>query len=44
MAGCQAALAAGMRVIACPSIVTAHCDFPAAARRVECLTEVALRP
>jgi HAD superfamily hydrolase (TIGR01509 family) len=40
--GCEAALAAGMRVIACPSIVTAHCDFPAGIRRVRSLHDVAL--
>jgi HAD superfamily hydrolase (TIGR01509 family) len=27
--GCEAALAAGMAVIACPSVVRAHCAFPA---------------
>ena len=26
--GCEAALAAGMRVVVCPSAVSAHCDFP----------------
>lgn len=40
--GCEAALAAGMRVIACPSVVTAHCDFPAGVRRVRSLHDVAL--
>jgi HAD superfamily hydrolase (TIGR01509 family) len=40
--GCEAALAAGMRVIACPSIVTAHCTFPAGVQRVTSLHEVAL--
>lgn len=38
--GCEAALAAGMRVIACPSSVTAHCEFPADARRVTSLLEL----
>jgi len=40
--GCEAALAAGMRVIACPSVVTAHCDFPAGVRRIASLHDVAL--
>jgi HAD superfamily hydrolase (TIGR01509 family) len=40
--GCEAALAAGMRVIACPSVVTAHCDFPAGVPRVRSLHDVAL--
>jgi HAD superfamily hydrolase (TIGR01509 family) len=40
--GCQAALAAGMRVIACPSVVTAHCAFPAGVQRVESLHDVSL--
>ena len=40
--GCEAALAAGMRVIACPSVVTAHCTYPPAARRVESLIELTL--
>jgi beta-phosphoglucomutase-like phosphatase (HAD superfamily) len=38
--GCEAALAAGMRVVACPSSVTAHCTFPAEARRVTSLLEL----
>lgn len=38
--GCEAALAAGMRVVACPSSVTAHCAFPAEARRVTSLLEL----
>ena len=38
--GCEAALAAGMRVVACPSAVTAHCAFPAEARRVTSLLEL----
>lgn len=40
--GCEAALAAGMRVIACPSVVTAHCTFPEGVRRVHSLRELAL--
>jgi putative hydrolase of the HAD superfamily len=40
--GCEAALAAGMQVVACPSVVTAHCEFPAGARRVTSLLEVTL--
>ena len=40
--GCEAALAAGMRVIACPSVVTAHCAFPAGVERVQSLHDVAL--
>ena len=40
--GCRAALAAGMRVIVCPSPVTAGCAFPAEARRVGSLVEVDL--
>jgi HAD superfamily hydrolase (TIGR01509 family) len=42
--GCQAALAAGMRVIACPSVVTAHCDFPDGVERVQSLHDVDLGP
>lgn len=38
--GCEAAIAAGMRVVACPSAVTAHCAFPAEARRVTSLLEL----
>ncbi len=38
--GCEAALAAGMAVIVCPSPVTAHLEFPAPAQRVRSLTEV----
>lgn len=38
--GCEAALAAGMRVIACPSSVTAGCAFPADARRITTLLEL----
>ena len=40
--GCEAAIAAGMQVIVCPSAVTAHCEFPAEAVRVASLTEVSL--
>jgi len=40
--GCQAALAAGMRVIACPSVVSAHCDFPDGIERVATLRDVSL--
>jgi HAD superfamily hydrolase (TIGR01509 family) len=40
--GCHAALAAGMKVIVCPSPVTAGCAFPAEARRVASLVEVDL--
>ena len=38
--GCEAAIAAGMHVVACPSVVTAHCAFPAEARRVTSLLEL----
>lgn len=38
--GCEAAVAAGMQVVACPSAVTAHCTFPAEARRVASLLEL----
>ena len=41
--GCEAALAAGMRVVVCPSIVSAHCEFPPEALRVASLTELSLR-
>jgi len=40
--GCVAALAAGMEVVACPSVVTAHCSFPDGVRRVGSLLEVTL--
>jgi len=40
--GCQAALAAGMQVVVCPSVVTAHCQFPQGARFVTSLLEVSL--
>ena len=38
--GCAAALAAGMRVIVCPSPVTARCAFPVDVPRVASLVEV----
>lgn len=44
MHGCQAAIAAGMDVVVCPSIVTAHLDFPAEARRVESLLDLCAAP
>ena len=40
--GCQAAVAAAMAVIVCPSQVTTHLDFPPAAHRVSSLTEICL--
>lgn len=40
--GCEAALAAGMRVIACPSVVTAHCIFPMGVSRVQSLHDIVL--
>ena len=40
--GCEAALAAGMNVVACPSAVTAHCRFPTDAQRVASLVDVAI--
>ncbi|GAC1606337.1 MAG: HAD family hydrolase [Acidimicrobiales bacterium] len=40
--GCQAALAAGMQVIACPTVVTAHCQYPAGAELVASLLHVSL--
>jgi HAD superfamily hydrolase (TIGR01509 family) len=40
--GCEGALAAGMRVIACPSVVSAHCEFPDGIERVSSLLEVTL--
>lgn len=40
--GCEAGLAAGMRVVVCPSIVSAHCAFPDGIERVSTLLEVAL--
>lgn len=40
--GCQAAIAAGMAVIVCPSLVTEHLDFPSSVRRVSSLAEVCM--
>jgi HAD superfamily hydrolase (TIGR01509 family) len=40
--GCEAAIAAGMRVIACPSVVSAHCEYPATVERVASLLDVVL--
>jgi HAD superfamily hydrolase (TIGR01509 family) len=40
--GCEAALAAGMRVIACPTVVTAHCAYPDRVEVVTSLTHVRL--
>lgn len=40
--GCAAATAADMRVIACPSAVSAHCAFPDGITRVASLLEVML--
>lgn len=40
--GCEAALAAGMGVVVCPSLVSAHCPFPDGIRRVESLTELTI--
>jgi beta-phosphoglucomutase-like phosphatase (HAD superfamily) len=40
--GCEAALAAGMQVVVCPSLVSAHCEFPVDVRRVGSLTELAI--
>lgn len=40
--GCEAALAAGMRVVACPSAVTAHCPLPDGVERVASLLDVSL--
>lgn len=42
--GCEAAIAAGMAVIACPSPVTAQCDFPTLATRVDSLLDVLHHP
>ena len=42
--GCEAALAAGMEVIVCPSAVTAHCEFPDGVERVVSLVDVRLGP
>jgi HAD superfamily hydrolase (TIGR01509 family) len=40
--GCEAALAAGMRVIACPTVVTQHCQYPKGAQVVTSLLDVCL--
>jgi putative hydrolase of the HAD superfamily len=40
--GCEAALAAGMSVVACPSAVSAGLAYPEGARRVASLREVVL--
>ncbi len=40
--GVAAGLAAGMTVIACPSAVTAHCEFPAGVQRVTTLEDWSL--
>ena len=40
--GCEAAVAAGMHVIACPSMVTAHCRYPDGVRHVNSLQDIAL--
>jgi HAD superfamily hydrolase (TIGR01509 family) len=40
--GCEAALAAGMQVIACPTAVTAHCQYPTGAELVGSLLHVSL--
>jgi HAD superfamily hydrolase (TIGR01509 family) len=40
--GCEAALAAGMRFIACPTVVTAHCTYPQRAEIVTSLIHVTL--
>lgn len=40
--GCEAAVAAGMAVIVCPSPVTAYLEFPTRARRVACLSDLTL--
>jgi HAD superfamily hydrolase (TIGR01509 family) len=40
--GCEAGIAAGMRVIACPSVVTAHCEYPTPAERVASLLDVVI--
>ena len=42
--GCEAAIAAGMTVVACPSPVTAQCDFPTLAARVDSLRDVLHHP
>ena len=40
--GCQAAIAAGMRVIICPSLATKHCTFPDGTHIVETLEGLGL--
>jgi beta-phosphoglucomutase-like phosphatase (HAD superfamily) len=40
--GCDAALGAGMRVIACPTVVTAHCHYPTGVELVSSLLHVEL--
>ena len=40
--GCRAAQAAGMVVLACPSEVTAACQFPDGAVAIACLAELSL--
>lgn len=42
--GCEAAIAAGMAVIACASPVTEDCDFPVGVSRVESLLKVLRHP
>jgi HAD superfamily hydrolase (TIGR01509 family) len=42
--GCEAAIAAGMAVVVCPSPVTAHSEFPACAARVDTLLELLHHP
>src|SRR5206468_10598828 len=42
--GCEAATAAGMRVVACPSRVSVHCTYPSSAHRVASLPEVLTSP
>lgn len=42
--GCEAATAAGMRVVACPSRVSADCIYPAAAHRITTLADVLATP
>jgi HAD superfamily hydrolase (TIGR01509 family) len=42
VAGCEAAIAAGMTAIACPSIATRGCTFPDGVRLVRTLLDVAL--
>ena len=40
--GCEAALNAGMRVIACPTVVTSHCQDPSGTELVSSLLDVSL--